>query len=205
MDKTGSRPDLNQGPSFANPWTRTKREEHLQKPYLGSRRNYLRFQMAGQVEVRKAIRLNRFLFQILVMQCKTRPMPLCHEVCILFELFVNMYISKLVQIMQNAINKVYRVKYKPRGGRKGTFRQDCPGSLSQEMIFETWMMRRIQSWESSGKEPSVQRHLQRLRAYERKIFGVFEDQEDISVVKFQQWVKDSVSIFNYLPQTDLQS
>jgi len=44
-------------------------------------------------------------------------------------------------------------------------------------------MRRIQSWESLGKEPSVQRYSQRLRAYERKIFGVFEDQEDISVVK----------------------
>lgn len=49
-------------------------------------------------------------------------MPLCHEVCILFELFVNVYISKLVQIVQNTINKVYRVKYMPGSGRKDTFR-----------------------------------------------------------------------------------
>lgn len=63
-------------------------------------------------------------------------MPLCHEVCILFELFVNVYRSKLVQIMENAIKKIYRVKYMPRSGRKGTFRYDCPRSLSEEMIFE---------------------------------------------------------------------
>lgn len=38
--------------------------------------------------------------------------------------------------------------------------------------FETWMMRRIQSWEGLGKEHSVQRHSQKSRAYERNIFGL---------------------------------
>ena len=60
------------------------------------------------------------------------------------------------------------------------------------------MMRKIQFGESLGNEPSVQRHSQRLRAYERKIFGEFEDQGDITVVKLWQWEKDSVSVFNCL-------
>lgn len=45
------------------------------------------------------------------------------------------------------------------------------------------MVTRIPSWESLGKEPSVQRHSQKSSAYESNILSVFGKQENIHVVK----------------------